>query len=180
MTNSSGAKSGLVPAGSDHPSFLPSRFPAILKRAGKAALFATDEFFFGRIRNEHTRAAYVVAVRRFLVWAESYRLDLLRITPADVEHYMDELRNASTSVATRKQHLAALRHYFDGPVTRHVVILNPAPSVRHLLSGDPTIHYRRWSLCPRASIRRTTRDGHPGCLGRILLSHPRLHQPSTG
>jgi len=33
-------------------------------------------------------------------------------------------------MATRKQHLAALRHYFDGLVTRHAIILNPALSVR--------------------------------------------------
>jgi integrase/recombinase XerD len=33
-------------------------------------------------------------------------------------------------VATRKQHLAALRHYFDGLVSRHAIILNPALSVR--------------------------------------------------
>jgi site-specific recombinase XerD len=33
-------------------------------------------------------------------------------------------------VATRKQHLAALRHFFDGLVIRHAVILNPALSVR--------------------------------------------------
>src|SRR5262249_55094017 len=34
------------------------------------------------------------------------------------------------SVATRKQHLAALRHYFDGLVTRHAMVFNPALSVR--------------------------------------------------
>jgi site-specific recombinase XerD len=43
---------------------------------------------------------------------------------------MDGLRNENTSVATRKQHLAAIRHYFDGLVTRHAIILNPALSVR--------------------------------------------------
>lgn len=41
---------------------------------------------------------------------------------------MDGLGNLS--VATRKQHLAAIRHYFDGLVTRHAIILNPALSVR--------------------------------------------------
>jgi site-specific recombinase XerD len=40
---------------------------------------------------------------------------------------MDELRGA---VPTKKQHLAALRHFFDHLVTRHAVILNPAASVR--------------------------------------------------
>ena len=40
---------------------------------------------------------------------------------------MDELPGA---VPTKKQHLAALRHFFDQLVTRHAVILNPAASVR--------------------------------------------------
>lgn len=33
-------------------------------------------------------------------------------------------------MATRKQHLAAIRHFFDGLVTRHAIVLNPALSVR--------------------------------------------------
>jgi len=43
---------------------------------------------------------------------------------------MDGLKDEDTSLATRKRHLAALRHYFDGLVTRHAIILNPALSVR--------------------------------------------------
>jgi site-specific recombinase XerD len=104
--------------------------PEILIRAGKAAVFATEEFFYGRIRNEHTRSAYLVAVKRFLAWAEPRGLELRAITPKGVGQYMDGLRNENTSVATRKQHLAAIRHYFDGLVTRHAIILNPALSVR--------------------------------------------------
>ena len=92
--------------------------------------FQADEFFFGRIRNEHTRAAYLVAVRRFLRWAENRRLELNTITPKDVGVYIDGLRKENTSVATRKQQLAALRHFFDSLVTRHAIILNPALSVR--------------------------------------------------
>ncbi len=44
--------------------------------------------------------------------------------------YIDGLKTENTSVSTRKQHLAALQHYFDGLVTRHAMILNPALSVR--------------------------------------------------
>jgi site-specific recombinase XerD len=44
--------------------------------------------------------------------------------------YLDELRERNLSVATRKQQLAALRHFFDDLVTRHAMILNPALSVR--------------------------------------------------
>ena len=121
---------GLVPAGQNLPSSVRSQLPEILARAGKAAVFAAEEFFFGRIRNEHTRAAYMVAVKRFLKWADSRGLELARITPRDVGTYIDGLRKESTSVATRKQHLAALRHFFDSLVTRHAIILNPALSVR--------------------------------------------------
>jgi site-specific recombinase XerD len=101
-----------------------------LVRAGKAAVFATEEFFYGRIRNEHTRSAYLIAVKRFLAWAEGRSLELRGITPRDVGIYIDGLRGQSASVATRKQHLAAIRHYFDGLVTRHAIVLNPALSVR--------------------------------------------------
>ena len=90
-------------------SSLPSPFPSILARAGQAARFATEEFFFGRIRNEHTRAAYLVAIKRFLTWTETQGLELRGIAPSDVGHYIDGLRNENTSVAIRKQHLAALR-----------------------------------------------------------------------
>jgi site-specific recombinase XerD len=40
---------------------------------------------------------------------------------------MDEL---PVALPTKKQHLAALRHFFDQLVTRHAVLLNPAASVR--------------------------------------------------
>lgn len=119
-----------MPAGKDLPSSSPSQLPEIIARAGKRAVFAADEFFFGRIRNEHTRAAYLVAVKRFLHWAERAGFELNRITPRDVGQYLDGLRKENTSVATRKQHLAALRHFFDALVTRHAMILNPALSVR--------------------------------------------------
>ena len=120
----------LLPADANPPSSIRSQFPQILVRGGKAAVFAAEEFFFGRIRNEHTRAAYMVAVRRFLAWAERRGLELRRIAPRDVGDHLDGLRNENTSVSTRKQHLAAIRHFFDALVTRHAVVLNPALSVR--------------------------------------------------
>jgi integrase/recombinase XerD len=130
MTSPSDPSHELVPTGSTLPSYLLSQLPPILTRAGKAAVFAAEEFFYGRIRNERTRAAYLIAVRRFLKWAEARELELMRITPGEVGKYFDELRKENTSVATRKQHLAAIRHFFDGLVTRHAIVLNPALSVR--------------------------------------------------
>ena len=120
----------LVPLAGPHQLTADTRilFP-IVHRAGAAAVFAAEEFFFGTIRNEHTRRAYLHAVRRFLAWAEARGLDLPQIAPRDVGQYLDSL-GKTTSIATRKQHLAALRHFFDGMVTRHAIILNPALSVR--------------------------------------------------
>jgi integrase/recombinase XerD len=103
--------------------------PEIVASAGGTAVFAAEEFFYGRIRNEHTRAAYLIAVKRFSAWATGRGLALNRITPRDVGQYLNGLRK-NTSIATRKQHLAALRHFFDSLVTRHAIILNPALSVR--------------------------------------------------
>jgi integrase/recombinase XerD len=106
MSTPSVPPADLVPAGHNPPSFFPSQLPEILRRAGKAAVFAADEFFYGRIRNEHTRASYLIAVRRFLAWAEARGLELVRIAPRDVGQYLDWLREQNTSIPTRKQHLA--------------------------------------------------------------------------
>jgi site-specific recombinase XerD len=130
MTPPPNASRDLIPTGQNLPSSSPSQLPEILSRGGPAAVFAADEFFYAHIRNEHTRAAYLIAVRRFLNWAESRGLELIQIEPKDVGQYFDGLGKESTSVATRKQHLAAVRHFFDGLVTRHAIILNPALSVR--------------------------------------------------
>jgi site-specific recombinase XerD len=102
----------------------------MIHRSGANATFAAQEFFFGTIRNEHTRRAYLHAVKLFLAWAEKHgRDELVNIAPWDVGVYFRELAK-NTSIATRNQHLSALRHFFDGMVTRHAIVLNPALSVR--------------------------------------------------
>ncbi len=101
--------------------------PAILADAGPGARFAWEEFIFARLRNHHTRRAYLRAVARFLKWCEGREIGLQRISPSHVGQYMDEL---PVALPTKKQHLAALRHFFDQLVTRHAVLLNPAASVR--------------------------------------------------
>ncbi len=101
--------------------------PLIVESAGAAARFAWDEFFAGELPNYHTRTAYERAVRQFLGWCNSRRLDLRRITPGLVGEY---LAQHPGSVPTKKQHLAAIRRFFDRLVVRHAVVLNPAHSVR--------------------------------------------------
>lgn len=101
--------------------------PRIVTDAGNAARFAWEEFFFGKIRSQHTRRAYHRAVKNFLEWCEERSLPLTAISPADVGVHLDELELAP---ASKKQVLAGLRHFFDGMVTRHAIALNPAASVR--------------------------------------------------
>lgn len=103
--------------------------PPIILRAGKRAQFAANEFFEGRISNEHTQIAYTRAILRFLNWSQSEGLELIDIEPWHVGRYMKSVL-AGKSVPTRKQHLAALRHFFDNLVVRHAMVLNPALSVR--------------------------------------------------
>lgn len=105
----------------------PSGVPAIVARAAAAGRFAWEEFFRGRIRNPHTREAYGHAVDRFLAWCGDRGLELSRITPGDVGSYFDQHPG---SIPTKKQHMAAIRGLFDALVLRHVVLLNPAISVR--------------------------------------------------
>jgi hypothetical protein len=101
--------------------------PVLVERAGGAARFAWDEFFYAEHHNRHTQRAYERAVRRFLGWAEGQGVELAAITPGMVGQYLVGLGG---SPAKRNQHLAALRGFFDRLVNRHVCILNPASSVR--------------------------------------------------
>jgi integrase/recombinase XerD len=101
--------------------------PVLVERAGGAARFAWEEFFYAEHHNPHTQKAYERAVRRFLAWVEGEGVELPSITPGMVGQYLTALGG---SPAKRNQHLAALRGFFDRLVNRHVVILNPAASVK--------------------------------------------------
>lgn len=114
-------------AGRIDPSPDRADLPAIVARCGPAAAFTWDEFFSATIRNSNTRKAYRTAVNRFCGWCESRRIELTQVTPGLVGEYFD---GHAGSIPTKKLHLAAIRSLFDLLVTRHVVILNPALSVR--------------------------------------------------
>src|SRR5271170_6290088 len=103
--------------------------PEILVRAGTNAVFAAEEFFKATINNVHTKRAYTRSVARFLAWCERQGIELRQITPGLAGEYLGELAG---SAPTKNQALAALRHFFDGLVTRHAVALNPFASVRGL------------------------------------------------
>ena len=125
--------------------------PSIISQSGNPARFAFEEFLFGKIRNAHTRKAYLHSTTRFLTWCESRGLRLEQIAPGDVGRFIDSLDSAPS---TKKVHLAAIRHLFDELVNRHAVILNPASSVRgereQTVEGktpEITIDHARKLLC---------------------------------
>jgi hypothetical protein len=93
-------------------------------RGGK---FAWEEFFNANIRNPHSRAAYCRSVKRFLRWVEPQGVPLAEITPGMVGAYFNQFQGCPSM---RKLHLAGLRAFFDALVVRHVILLNPADSVR--------------------------------------------------
>lgn len=102
--------------------------PSLIKQAGDAAQFAWEEFVYGTLRNLGTRRAYCFAIGRFFDWCQRHDVQLNRVAPSHVGRYLDEKTEYSAS--TKKLHLAALRHFFDELVLRHVIVLNPALSVR--------------------------------------------------
>lgn len=54
------------------PSNLSAKLTEIIRRAGANATFAAQEFFCDTIRNEHTRRAYLQAVKQLLAWVEKH------------------------------------------------------------------------------------------------------------
>ena len=62
--------------------------PAPIDRAGPAARFAWDEFFYAEHHNPHTQKAYMAAVKRFLAWCERQGVELPEITPGMVGQYL--------------------------------------------------------------------------------------------
>src|SRR3954465_14893904 len=108
--------------------------PPIVREAGPGAEYAYADFFKAKISNPNTRTAYKRAVDRFLGWCQLRGLELRQVTSFLVgdylEHHLVDKDDRPLSAPSKKQHLAALRHFFDNQQLYHGVVLNPASSVR--------------------------------------------------
>jgi site-specific recombinase XerD len=104
--------------------------PRVIADLGEAATLRFVDFFIANIRNNNTRMAYAVAIRRFFTWLETHGLaDLASIRTHHVSTYIEAL--AQTHKApTVKQHLAAIRMLFDFLIVGQIVPMNPAAAVR--------------------------------------------------
>jgi len=101
---------------------------------------AWEEFIFGV--GPLTRIVYTRAVRRFVEHLESLGLSVASATPRHVAMYVESLHAKPghghlsqrppriMAIRTRKQQLAAIRHFYHHLVQRHAAIINPAASVR--------------------------------------------------
>jgi site-specific recombinase XerD len=103
--------------------------PSLVAAAGEAAQRHTLEFFTARLPNAHTREAYCRAVSRFCAWCDVYSIELAAVSSPLVAAYLQGLAHA-LSVASVKQHLAALRHWMDWLTERGVLAANPVAAVR--------------------------------------------------
>ena len=108
--------------------------PEIVREAGPNAEYAYADFFKAKISNPNTRKAYKRAVDRFLGWCRGRGLELRQVTSFLIgdylEHHLNDRDGHPLAPPSKKQHLAALRHFFDNQQLYHGVVLNPASSVR--------------------------------------------------
>ena len=109
--------------------------PALLSAAGDRASIRFLEFLTANIRNPNTRKAYARAILRFSKWCGRHAHRLDQLAPLHIAAYIEELGRPDEfdrvlSKPTVKQHLAALRVFFDYLVTGQIIPQNPATSVR--------------------------------------------------
>ena len=104
--------------------------PALVANGGERAQWRFVDYFTSSIRNANTRAAYYRAVMYFLgqFEASGFR-DLTDIRSLHVSQYVEMLAQA-VSVATVKQHLAAIRRFCDWMTSGGILDVNPAAAVR--------------------------------------------------
>ncbi len=110
-------------AASQNPHQKPVCLPALIVEGGKPTQNAWYDFFEGRIANPKTRRAYVTAVRQFLSWCSDHDLAIHQIMAGDVGRYLAQHHG---SLPTKKQHLSAIRRFFNLLVERHICLVNPA------------------------------------------------------
>ena len=100
--------------------------PELVERAGGAARFAWEEFFYAEHHNPHTQRAYESAVRRFLSWCEGKGSSWPAFRRAWWASISSAWAARPPSGISTCQHCGVSS---TALVQRHVVLLNPAASV---------------------------------------------------
>jgi integrase/recombinase XerD len=112
-------------------SFAPTRslLPTLF-RADEKAEQRFLEFFTAHLANDHTRKAYLNAMKSFAAWCDLQGLwELSSVQPIHVAAYIQTIKS-HYAAPTVKQHLATIRMLFAWLVIGHVIDVNPAHAVR--------------------------------------------------
>ena len=108
--------------------------PPLVVEAGPFAQYAYAEFFSAEIGSDGTRRKYRYNVDRFLGWLERQGIGWRDVSAPVVSEYIREhLHKANgqpLSDPAKKQHLSALRSFYDVQERRHGILFNPAAAVR--------------------------------------------------
>jgi len=136
--------------------------PSLIADAGDEASWRYVEFFTANIRNPNTRRAYARACAQFLAWCEGRGLSLNTIRPHDVGACVEGLQ-ATHTMPTVKQQLAAVRRLFDWLVIGQVIPNNPAAAVRgpkHVVKTGktPVLEVEEWRKLLASIPTETVRD----------------------
>ena len=111
---------------------LPCMALSALAAADPRARYAILEFFKAKIRNVHTRRAYLRAAEDFLRFADGrptgQRLETIR--SVDVSDWVAAMEATGLAAPTIKQRLAAVRMLFSALMESHSVETNPAAVVK--------------------------------------------------
>ena len=105
--------------------------PALVADLGEEAIEHFVNFFTAEIKNPNTRAAYGLAVEKFLRGCERQGLGLRQIKPVTVAGYIEGLeKQQKLSIPSVKLHLSGIKRFFDYMVVKQVIPISPAVSVR--------------------------------------------------
>jgi len=107
--------------------------PALIEGSGERAIRQTLEWFAARLTNPNTRTTYGRAIGKFCAWCAEQGLERLEdVEPVHVASFLNALRAAGASRATRRQHLSAVRGLYNDLLSGGALGIrhNPALSVR--------------------------------------------------
>jgi len=113
----------LVVANNQNVVSVEDALPQLIVQGGRPTQNAWYDFFEGKIANPSTRRAYENAVRQFLNWCDEGNISIPNIMAGDVGRYLSQHKG---SLPTKKQHLSAIRRFFNILVERHICLINPA------------------------------------------------------
>lgn len=106
---------------------LGKQIPQVVQDAGQDAALRFQDFFASHLRNPNTKQAYLGAVTKFLNWTAAEKLQLAHI---DQNAFMLYISAHPGSLATIKQHSAAIRQFLDW------------------MSAEPNVSLPHWNARP--------------------------------